>query len=656
VARRSALVERLYYQFRRLITIPASRSFSIGATHPRVGLAIWFALITSASELAILAARRLVFGQELHLSRDVLWMIPLANAAMFAVAYVVIRSIPRVSPTLRDRLGVSTFSFLLLMAVVLASPWILPWTVALPAAVVALIVGRLSDRYHGFTALTGRSTPWLVAALVVANVVVAASRALAARGDAAVPAPAAPNVMLVVLDTVRASSMSLYGSTRPTTPALDALRRRGVLFAHAWAPAPWTLPTHASMFTGLDPSEHGADWTVPLSDRHPVLAEQFRARGYATGGFAANTIYCDYEHGLTRGFQHYVDYAPTVGETLYSSALLRAASNSSVLRNWFGFRELLGRQTAADVNARFLQWQRRIAGRPFFAFINYFDAHAPVLPPPPYDTMFAARGRPYLNTLRYWNHQAGFLDQSELTVEDEQRELAAYEGAIAYIDHQLGRLIDELERAGLLRNTVLIVTADHGDMFGEHGVHSHGNSLYRQVLEVPLLIVAPERAPAGMVVTTPVTLVDIAATALGLAGIDAAAMPGSSLQLFWTKPDWRGSLAIRSSVTWDGVSDDRRAKLEGAGGMRSVVADGMHYIRNADGTEELFRLTDADERFDLASDASLAPVMAKLRAHLNDPTAQSRDEHPASARTAPDPAAPPAPALQPRPAAAPPRQ
>src|SRR5439155_11566853 len=151
------------------------------------------------------------------------------------------------------------------------------------------------------------------------------------------------------------------------------------------------------MFTGRRPDEHRADWTIPLDDRYPVVAERLSQAGYATGGFAANLIYCDYEHGLTRGFQKYTDYATTPGEVLYSEAVFRTLFNSPRLRRTLAWYDVTGRQTARDVTDAFLDWTERTKGRPFFAFLNYFDAHTPVLPPEPFGSMFTTAGRDYLH-------------------------------------------------------------------------------------------------------------------------------------------------------------------------------------------------------------------------------------------------------------------
>ena len=140
------------------------------------------------------------------------------------------------------------------------------------------------------------------------------------------------------------------------------------------ATAPWTLPSHAGMFTGRWPHELSADWFHALDSTHPTLAETLRARGYNTAGFVANTLYCGSETGLSRGFNHYEDYSISPGELLLSSSLGRTIANNSRLRQLTGYHNIVNAKDAATVNADFLDWVSRNQ-RPFFAFLNYFDAH-----------------------------------------------------------------------------------------------------------------------------------------------------------------------------------------------------------------------------------------------------------------------------------------
>ncbi len=187
----------------------------------------------------------------------------------------------------------------------------------------------------------------------------------------------AANVLLIVLDTVRAQSLSLNGYERETSPQLERLARRGLSFENAISTSPWTLPGHASMFTGRYPHEVSADWSVPLDATFPTLAEVLASNGYATAGFVANVGYCSYEHGLNRGFAYYSDYQFSLGQFILSSSLGRTVASSDRLRRISGYHELLNRRTAENINNDFLHWLSTRGRQPFFAFLNYYDAHEP---------------------------------------------------------------------------------------------------------------------------------------------------------------------------------------------------------------------------------------------------------------------------------------
>jgi arylsulfatase A-like enzyme len=359
------------------------------------------------------------------------------------------------------------------------------------------------------------------------------------------------------------------------------------------------------MFTGRWPHELAVDWHRPLDARFPTLAEVLRDRGYVTGGFAANLFYCTTEFGLDRGFLHYEDYPISPSQTLMSSSIGRALIAFSLNEDFaFSFRELVGyheipgRRNAADINDAFLRWQaRQDPSRPFFAFLNYLDAHQPFLPPAPFDRMFrgdAPRGDPRHWWERQWTSAAI------------QAEVDAYDGAIAYLDAQIGRLLDELRRRGELDNTIVVITSDHGEHFGEHGFMRHGNTLYLEVLHVPLMIVYPSKIQSPIRVAEPVTLRDIPASVIDLTG-DACpgCLPGRSLAEHWTARDPGAEPGVAPSPLFSEVSKGVRlpARYPAArGDMQSLVADGLHFIVNGDGGEELYDLgIDRDETRNLVT-------------------------------------------------------
>jgi arylsulfatase A-like enzyme len=292
-------------------------------------------------------------------------------------------------------------------------------------------------------------------------------------------------------------------------------------------------------------------------------------------------LYCSYEHGLDRGFARYEDYEVSLGQLLESSSITRAIANSYSLRHVLGNYELLNRKKAPELNSSFLRWASGVKGRPFFAFLNYYDAHAPYLPSEPFSMKFAAaeaRRNPWLYTEWKWSPQ------------DIQAELNAYEGAIAELDHQLGLLFDELQKRGVFENTLIILTADHGEEFGEHGVMGHGSSLYLQSLHVPLLITFPTRIPQGQAVPDPVSLADIPATVADLLGIDREThFPGTTLARYWD-PTRDSANAEKKPLLFElefAPNLPQRYPVS-KGNMRSLLMGRFYYIKNGDGHEELY--------------------------------------------------------------------
>ncbi len=413
-------------------------------------------------------------------------------------------------------------------------------------------------------------------------------------------------MLLIVLDTVRAQNLSLYGYARSTTPELEQLAKAGVVFERALSTSPWTLPSHVSMFTGRFPHEVSADWLTPLDSTYPTLAEVFSASGYVTAGFVANLLYCTYETGLNRGFIHYEDYPISLGMIIQSSWLARLTIDVG-LQKITDNRQKLVRKSAAELNEDFLRWLSQKDQRPFFVFLNYFDAHAPYLPPKPFDTQFGPKRAWPAPPRRTWSPQ------------EIQVAIDAYDGSIAYLDYHLGLLFGELQKRDLLKNTLVIIMSDHGEQFGEHGLFDHGNSLYRPLLHVPLFIAFPSRVPEDIRVHEPVSLRDLPATVMDLVKFeDGPQFPGDSLARYWNGSHDPSSLAtlLLSEVSkginvgeWQPVSK---------GDMKSLVVNGLHYIKNGDGREELYDFEiDMNEERNLASSDEGRRVLAEFRLFLD---------------------------------------
>ena len=256
----------------------------------------------------------------------------------------------------------------------------------------------------------------------------------------------------------------------------------------ARATAPWTLASHASLFTGRWPHELAVKWCTPLGGHFPTLAEYLGSHGYATAGFVANTFYCSYDTGLDRGFTHYEDFdlerlgpfrtAQLVDLTLKTiAALVQRLSENFDAGPFRPLQEhMLDQLLVADkkhaglINREFLDWlsRRPEPGRPFFAFLNYFDAHSPYLLPKGAEYRFGLKPR----TDADFQFLERWTDIDKATLPEHYRSFIVdcYDNCLAYLDERLGELFDELQSRGVLDHTLVIVTADHGEGLGEHGL------------------------------------------------------------------------------------------------------------------------------------------------------------------------------------------
>jgi len=283
------------------------------------------------------------------------------------------------------------------------------------------------------------------------------------------------NVLLITLDTLRADHVGAYGSTRGTTPAIDALAARGVRFAEAGSTVPLTLPSHATILSGALPLHHGLrnNGLGSFPEDRPTLATLLSDRGYRTAAFVGAFV-LDHRFGLNRGFSLYDDEIPrdpTLGDHLEAE------------------------RRADLVVERALTWLAAKDARPFFAWVHLYDPHAPYTPPEPFRSRFAA---------------------------------SPYDGEIAFADQQVQRLLAALEQSGEREKTIVVVTGDHGESLGEHGEQTHGLLLYEPTLRVPLVVSAPGLLDPH-VVRTPVSLADVTPTLAGLMELPFAPADGRDL-------------------------------------------------------------------------------------------------------------------------------
>lgn len=275
------------------------------------------------------------------------------------------------------------------------------------------------------------------------------------------------NVLVITVDTTRADHLGCYGHRGVQTPAMDALAQRGVLFANAFTPSPSTLPSHGTIFTGLYPYHHGAraNGTFKVGPENTTLAEMLKAYGYATAAFISAYV-LDGRFGLDQGFD------------LYDDDLSKGVKYAEHC-----FRE----RPAQYTNESALGWLETVKDRKFFAWVHYFDPHAPYYPPSPFRDQYANR---------------------------------LYDGEIAYTDSEIGRLLAGLEELGVLDNTLVVLVGDHGEGLGEHGEQTHSLLIYDSTLHVPLIIAPPTKERLGLAVNRQVSNADIVPTILDIVGID----------------------------------------------------------------------------------------------------------------------------------------
>jgi len=573
-------------------------------------------------EVAVLTIRHSFTAPIMGLSRDYGWLTPLAVllpgllacTGGFALGWIA----PRLDPS-------RTALFVTCCAVALELLLLIPRLHIAASVILALGIGAHLARTNAFVGPVARrrmSRISLAAGLFIV-VLGAAPRLVRARAETraldGLPStgPAAPNVLLITLDTVRSLDLSLYGYERATTPFLEELGASGVVFEQAISSAPWTLPSHASLFTGRWHHELSVGYRTPLDATFPTLAEQLGEAGYATAGFVANLQYAGYESGLDRGFDHYEDYKVSLGELLLSGRITKRFVTSFRIRAVLGTDEQPNRKTAEELNQEVLRWLDGEADHPFFVFVNYIDAHEPYLPPAPYDTRFGpGRANGKRSPLHHWLYDPSARN-SELDAAEVREEIAAYDGAIAYLDDQLRILIEAIRARDDGRPTLIVVTSDHGEEFGEHRVFEHGYSLYRPAVHVPLIVVEDGGAatPEGLRVGEPVSIRDVPATVLDLLGYDTGPFPGASLRTVWEGTAEADATPVLSELGYAPNQPDWFPVS--AGDMRSVIIDGVRYILNGDGREELYDYrTDPGEGTNLIGDTAYAGPLARARVRI----------------------------------------
>ncbi len=401
------------------------------------------------------------------------------------------------------------------------------------------------------------------------------------RAEPPSPVPLGPNIVFITIDTLRADRLQVYGHDRNTSPHLAELAERGVVFDQAIAQAPWTLPSLATLHTGLYPRQHGAvRYETRLSDDALTVAEAMKKLGYATAAIVAHRP-ANRRHGFGQGFDFF---------------------DESSIR---GHRA----KTSGKVSKRAIEQLREFGrDKPFFLWLHYFDPHESYM-----------RHRRYGYADEYMNDRfpkKGIdapKDKHDALDADLRRTfvdyaLAVYDEEIAFTDEWIGRVVEELKRLNAFDNTVFVVTSDHGELFSEHGRFAHGKDTYEELVRVPLIIAgAIDDALKGSVVKERVELAMVPATILTLAG-DA-------------EPPFRGPdlLSVARGDATVPVVFTQGLIGRSAAERKDAVYVGRHKLvyHNDDGTLELFDLEDdPKEQKNIVADPKHSELVAVLRKQI----------------------------------------
>jgi arylsulfatase A-like enzyme len=447
-----------------------------------------------------------------------------------------------------------------------------------------------------------------------------ASKASAAGTEPASGGDETPaSVILLMLDTVRADHLSLHGYHRQTTPVLEELAEECLVCDSARSTASWTLPAHGSLFTGLYPSQHRLhnyhrdEHTVglpqlsyPMAANVPTVAMILERAGFQTAAIYANPVISP-RFRLDRGFGLY-RYENNRNEELdlFCEPLLAVAPGSGRLET---FRKTV--TSARQINRRVTHWLDNHARAPFFLFVNYMDAHWPYRPPEPFDELFPASGTTDLGQEEL---REIILGGERPLTETELSDLhARYDGEIAYLDSQLRELIEHLRDSGLWDSSLVIVTSDHGEFFGEHDLVFHGRELYEAGVKIPLMVKYPGGEPRGRH-GEPVGLEDIVPTILDVVGRPIpkrmGGVPIGAARTAPTVAENHFGFKIDFKDTGWGHRFDR---------VRRSMVEGNHkFIHSSDGRHELYDLeADPDERDNLLDrDPALAEPFLQMAADL----------------------------------------
>jgi len=408
-----------------------------------------------------------------------------------------------------------------------------------------------------------------------------------------------PNVLFVVWDTVRADRLSLYGHDKPTTPFLESIAGRSVVFDRAISPSFWTLPSHASLFTGLAASVHGADadyhW---LDSRFLTMAEHFGANGYDTYAWSSNPN-ISRTANTTQGFD---TFQQPFGANLWRDKVeaftqsLLHPDDHTTRDSPERYKSIAFHKTGPVTHEAFVGWldETRDEKRPFFAFLNYMEAHAYRLPSERARTVVAPDPQSYAQMLQTSNllrrqTNVMFGRWKDYTRRERQGLYDLYDASIVDLDAYLSGLFDALRERQLLDDTIVVLTADHGEQFGEHGLYLHNFSVYEPLVHVPLVIYWPAGGLEGQRVAEPVSTTALFRTLVGLADVEMPEQDIGNADLLYRRKG-----PVVSELTAPCANPENRRLDHGIRDWSATYAaiyDGdVKLIESSNGSHELYNL------------------------------------------------------------------
>lgn len=387
-----------------------------------------------------------------------------------------------------------------------------------------------------------------------------------------------PNILFITIDTMRADRLGSYGYRDIKTPNIDKIAKNGVLFSQAFSQVPITLPSHSSIFTGLNPNKHNVreNGTFRLAESEMTLAEILRENGYTTAAFIGG-FPLDSRFGLNQGFDFYDD-------DLYEKGFLSFLKlKNKKKRRWQGHKVSSFERPTGDVIESAIKWFSDNRKKNIFIWVHLFDPHSKYMPPKPFNSIYKGR---------------------------------LYDGEVAYVDHSLGELFKRIEKWRILNDTLIIITADHGESLGEHNYSGHGTNLYDQSMRIPLIISYPSLLPQRRVVKNLVRSIDIMPTVLDILEITSSSnIQGLSLTPLIFQND-------NSDIKLTSYGETLYPKLRfGGEELRSYQTEKWKYIRYIEDDkivkEEMFDMqNDPKELINLADKKEI--LIEKFSHKLND--------------------------------------